>query len=445
MQSFLDGRVVLHHGDNRDVLRGLADNSVDSFVTDPPYALVSIVKRFGAADAAACKVPEGGSGAYARASKGFMGKQWDTGDTVHAVEFWQEVYRVLKPGGHVAAFNGTRTQHRMVCAIEDAGFEIRDMLAWLYGTGFPKSHDVSKGIDKAAGAVREVVGQDKNYGKSTVADGKTTYGDYAGSWDITAPATPAAREWEGWGTALKPALEPICLARKPLSEKTVAANVLEHGTGAINIDGCRVPSSVADQAYMMDRVGGFNNTRSIGGDGILGGGETIDRTAFDPTKGRWPANVITDGSEEVVGMFPNGAKQAGSPKKTTHKDGMFGIGTPGRIYKEDNNSAARFFYSAKANKKDRAESKHPTVKPVSLMRWLVRLVTPPGGTLVDPFAGSGTTGEAAYMEGFNAILIEREDEYVADIERRLESIDVPQEPANDNQTDLFGAATAVAA
>lgn len=502
MQSFLDGRVVLHHGDNRAVLKGMADNSVDSFVTDPPYALVSIVKRFGAAGSAPCKVAEGGTGAYARASKGFMGKTWDTGDTVHAVEFWQEVLRVLKPGGHVVAFNGTRTQHRMVCAIEDAGFEIRDMLAWLYGTGFPKSHDVSKGIDKAAGAVREVIGP-KVYADGTVGSWRTTSSEvYAqDQWTKdntdrpkleTSPATDAAAVWEGWGTALKPALEPICLARKPLIG-TVAANVLEHGTGAINIDRCRVeytgdadkasatpqgkctarPGTLAGKAqYDYEKIaraagwmpeiefnGEDDGVRSANGENWAehwqgaceGAGLLTGRGEFERPKliGRWPANVITDGSEEVVGMFPDSKGQQGDlnatgkvrPTKTCF--GNMAAPLPAKA-RNDFGSAARFFYSAKANKRDRADSKHPTVKPVSLMRWLCRMVTPPGGTLVDPFSGSGTTGEAAYLEGFRAILIEREEEYVADITRRLESIS-PEEPANDNVPDLFAAATRVAA
>lgn len=436
MKSFLDGRVILHHGDNREVLRGMADNSVDSFVTDPPYALVSIVKRFGAADAAACKVPEGGRGAYARASKGFMGKQWDTGDTVHAVEFWREVYRVLKPGGHVAAFNGTRTQHRMVCAIEDAGFEIRDMLAWLYGTGFPKSHDVSKGIDKAAGAVREVTGVAGRSGSArSCMAGDFTGGEYM----ATSPSTVAAQQWEGWGTALKPALEPICLARKPLIG-TVAANVLEHGTGAINIDGCRVGTEVRINPPAANAAGGNSLMMST-----RGMPQDADGTV---AVGRWPANVITDGSEEVIGMFPAKAGANGGKGKFKQHKWMPGEPETEQNIDRDKGSAARFFYSAKANKRDRAESKHPTVKPVALMRWLARLITPPGGTLVDPFAGSGTTGEAAYLEGFNAILIEREDEYVADIERRLSGLatDNTPEPANDNnQADMFSVITGAAA
>lgn len=346
--AFLAGRVTLHAGDCLDVLRSMSDGCVDSVVTDPPYALVSIGKRFGKAGSAAVKVPEGGSGAYARASRGFMGKEWDTGERAFAVEFWSEVLRVLKPGGHVAAFGGTRTYHRLVCAIDDAGFEIRDQLAWAYGAGFPKSHNQS--------------------------------GD-----------------WKGWGTALKPAWEPICLARKPLIG-TVAANVLAHGTGALNIDGCRVTwQSEADAAAAATTTAvGFAQSQA---NGRLGQSPSIGKesrdgtTAYDPAaiRGRWPANIVHDGSGEVLAGLPA----------------------------DETGSAARFFYSAKADSDDRIGSKHPTVKPVDLMQWLVRLITPPGGTVLDPFAGTGTTGEAAWREGFSAVLIEREAEYRADVARRM--------------------------
>src|SRR6185312_6899295 len=246
MRHELSPTATLFHEDCRDAIKSIANNSLDSCVTDPPYALVSIVKRFGSPDAAPAK----GNDAYMRASAGFMGKTWDTGETAMDPEFWSEVLRVLKPGAHLAAFGATRGYHRMACAIEDAGFEIRDTLMWVYGTGFPKSHDVSKGIDKAAGVEREVVGVNPNAvgrldnrGKAAGFEG--SYGEQAVPRVsiITAPATDAARQWEGWGTALKPAWEPICLARKPLSEKTVAANVLRWGTGAINVDGCRVATA----------------------------------------------------------------------------------------------------------------------------------------------------------------------------------------------------------
>lgn len=415
--------VFVHHGDSRDVLKSIPDCSIDSVVTDPPYALVSIVKRFGGDNAAPAK-SEGASGVYARASAGFMGKTWDTGETAFDPAFWAEVLRVLKPGGHLIAFSGTRTYHRLACAVEDAGFEIRDMVSWLYGSGFPKSHDVSKGIDRAAGAVREVVGKKR----AGLARKARAGGDMVGCAsfealrraDVTLPATDDASRWSGWGTALKPACEPMVLARKSLVG-TVAANVLAHGTGALNIDACRI--------HADDAQGGTYTVKR------LKPGATLDKTGGnwrpedgpdyhgEMKPGRWPANVVHDGSEEVVEAFPqtsSGFMKAGTldHDKTGDVYGAFG----GRITADtigDAGSAARFFYSAKADAEDRLGSKHPTVKPVDLMAWLCRLITPHGGVVLDPFAGSGTTGLAAMAEGFDAILIEREAEYVADIERRL--------------------------
>lgn len=412
--EFLDGRVALHGGDCRDVLRDMPDASIDSVVCDPPYALVSIGKRFGAADAAPAQ--EGATGAYARASRGFMGKQWDTGEAAFAVEFWAQVLRVLKPGGHVVAFSGTRTYHRLACAIEDAGFEIRDQLAWAYGSGFPKSHDVSKGIDKAAGAARtEVIGRsNRSIAENpsgtdfvgTATFGETAEGREASKW-VTAPATDAARQWQGWGTALKPAWEPIVLARKPL-DGTVAANVLAHGTGALNIDGCRVG---AEGGTAFGRSADKSETTSVGGYLNAKAGAPIDA-------GRWPANIVHDGSDEVVAAFGETApSRIGRPRGAASGDG-WGMTATGAEY-ADSGSAARFFYSAKADKTDRMGSGHPTVKPVDLMQWLCRMVTPPGGIVLDPFAGSGSTGEAAWREGFRAILIEREADYQADIAARL--------------------------
>lgn len=358
------GASTLHHGDSRDVLAEMPDASVDSVVCDPPYALVSIVKRFGSATAAPAK----GNDAYARASAGFMGKSWDTGEVAFAVEFWEQVMRVLKPGGHVVAFAGTRTYHRLAVAIEDSGFEIRDQLAWVYGSGFPKSHDVSKAIDKAAGVEREVVGFDPIAAARTAAVGTNSFGDYKGqTGDVTAPATPEAQQWEGWGTALKPAWEPIVLARKPLIG-TVAANVLEHGTGAINIDGCRVGDDGGTKKIVTDAVKD-SSTVSAFGNGLNGGGvETV------PGLGRFPANIMHDGEQ-------------------------FG-------------EQGRYFYSPKASKKDRGEGNtHPTVKPTDLMAYLCRMVTPPGGVVLDPFMGSGSTGKAAVREGFRFVGVEREAEY----------------------------------
>jgi DNA modification methylase len=466
MTALLNGRLVLHGGDNRLVLRATADNSVDSVVTDPPYALVSVVKRFGNDNAAPAK----GNEAFVRASKGFMGKTWDTGEVSHDVEFWKEILRVLKPGGHLVTFGGTRTNHRQVCAIEDAGFEIRDMLAWLYGTGFPKSHDVSKGIDRAAGVEREKtptvamqrkgdVGEISKNVRCAICGKARASGNPCICPRIEdVPVSDEAAQWEGWGTALKPAIEPICLARKPLSEKTVAANVLKWGTGAINVDGCRVGTESTRRAN-HGGTGDPTQWRTGNGGDFTSGSD----------QGRFPANVLHDGSDEVVSAFPSphgagaareepgGGTYDGSTGIGFAKGGKgMGVGLKGfRI--GDSGSAARFFYSAKASKRDRAGSKHPTVKPINPLRWLCRLVTPPGGTVLDPFAGSGTTGEAALLEGFNCIMIERESEYLADIFNRFVSYgdDTPSDGAiyaavsaandNDTQIDLEEAIAAVAA
>ena len=318
----------------------MEDNSVDSIVTDPPYGL------------------------------SFMGRKWDY--DVPSVDIWVECLRVLKPGGHLLAFAGTRTQHRMCVNIEDAGFDIRDMIAWVYGSGFPKSHNVSKAIDEAAGAEREIVRthvQSKNeriYGHTVCSsDGRGNKLEQV--WDITAPATPEAQQWEGWGTALKPALEPITVARKPF-KGTVANNVLTHGTGAINIDECRVGTEVISQHGRSDS------------ENVAMSGRNYAEDAGRSWTGRWPANLIHDGSEEVTELFGD---------------------------------AQRFFYVPKCNKKDRDGSTHPTMKPTDLMAYLCRLVTPPSGIVLDPFMGSGSTGKAAIREGFSFIGIEREDEYHA--------------------------------
>jgi DNA modification methylase len=396
-----DIRVI--HADCRAAIKELPDCSIDSVVTDPPYALVSITKRFGKPGSAPAR-SNGASGVYRRASAGFMGQRWDTGDTAFDPEFWAGVLRVLKPGGHLLSFGGTRTYHRMACAIEDAGFEIRDAVMWHYGSGFPKSHDVAKAIDRHLGV--EI--QPKEPGGGTV----NAYG--AGlnvQWGSRSPHRPfseEAQQWAGWGTALKPATEIICLARKPLIG-TVAANVLQHGTGALNIDGCRIEG----EPWTRDNTNG--KAAMYDGWGMK---PNIKENA---SGGRWPANVIHDGSEEVLAAFPD-CRSAGNYPSDSEGTGAGVTYMPtkrqGAIY-EDSGSAARFFYSAKADSDDRLGSKHPTVKPVDLIAYLCRLITPPGGTVLDPFAGSGTTGMACMREGFNAVLIEREVEYVADIKRRI--------------------------
>ena len=378
----------LHLGDCLDVLRTMPDASVDSVVTDPPYGLR------------------------------FMGKAWDY--DVPTVEVWREVFRVLKPGGHLLAFAGTRTQHRMACAIEDAGFEIRDMIAWVYGSGFPKSLDVSKAIDKAAGAEREVVGQDTKARSTSGAWALPTVGGSTiyKNWDITAPATEAAKQWEGWGTALKPSLEPITVARRPLAG-TVAENVLRHGTGGINVDGCRVAHD--EECRMMAPLQANIDNPS---EKHRQAGRREAVLELKPG-GRWPANLIHDGSDEVVGLFPQtGPSQQRTGKRTGKRTGCLGAFSGQNEVTMGHNdaggSAARFFYTAKANKAERKGSKHPTVKPLDLMRYLCRLVTPPGGVVLDPFMGSGTTIEAALAEGFQAVGIERDLESFEDTQRRID-------------------------
>lgn len=380
----------IHLGNCLEVLKGIPDNSVDSIVTDPPYGL------------------------------SFMGKKWDYDVPDQAI--WEECLRVLKPGGHLLAFAGTRTQHRMVVRIEDAGFEIRDMIAWVYGSGFPKSMDVSKAIDKAAGAEREVIGIKLSNRPNVI--GKLPGGSMGGGRITerveTAPATDAALQWQGWGTALKPALEPITVARKPF-KGTVAANVLAHGTGALNIDGCRI----GDEVRSYDLKGGENLNKlarpgandddEAKGCGAYGVGAKQISIGTKTVSGRWPANLIHDGSDEPTGLL---------------------------------GAAARFFYCAKASKKDRDEGLdgfeaksgttmgngiggqpdqqkannrniHPTVKPTDLMAYLCRLVTPPGGVVLDPFMGSGSTGKAAMREGFRFIGIEMDADYLAIAEARI--------------------------
>jgi len=494
---------TVYIGNNLDILPTLPDNSVDSIVTDPPYEL------------------------------GFMGKSWDSSGIAYNVDLWRECLRVLKPGGHLLSFGGTRTWHRIAVAIEDAGFEVRDSIAWMYGSGFPKSLDVSKAIDKSTGENRQRQLKFVTWMRSTGITAKqindatetqmashyigfsqpaiatadlfdklrpylpevpeeierlvaertgiewTAYknrevlglgaatcpqleatGVCDGHFDngtlqvkhqlATAPATPEAQQWEGWGTALKPAFEPVIVARKPLIG-TVAANVLEHGTGALNIDGSRIGTEGgAKRAEFED-----NKTNSVYGKGL---GQKDAAPRIDGL-GRWPANVILD--EYSAGLLDEQSGISKSPKPYVaegyKETSMFGVGGVNHA-KEfgDSGGASRFFYVAKASKRDRnegleglpevhapkgnnegrdlenaanhlgglqgarAKNFHPTVKPTALMRYLVKLVTPPGGTVLDPFTGSGSTGKAAILEGFTFIGCEMTEDYVPIIQGRLE-------------------------
>lgn len=372
--------IQLLNGNCLDEMKKMEDNSVDSIVTDPPYGL------------------------------SFMGKKWDY--DVPSQEIWEECLRVLKPGGYLLSFAGTRTQHRMAVRIEDAGFEIRDMIAWVYGSGFPKSLNIGKAVDKLQGNEREVVGKSNRHNSYAKSDIINPQGN-GGVPDLTKGTSP----WEGWGTALKPALEPITVARKPLIG-TVAENVLTHGTGGINIDGCRVGTEQVQ-----------TTAHTTLGDGIKYG-KSKPFPASEIRTGRFPANLIHDGSEEVMGLFPESKDGVAVRRNGNNANGLFPVsiamGSKDVGY-GGGGSAARFFYCAKASKKDRdnegvVKNIHATVKPTDLMRYLCRLVTPKGGTILDPFMGSGSTGKGAVKEGFNFIGIELDEEYVKIAEKRIADV-----------------------
>jgi DNA modification methylase len=366
----------LYCSDCRPVLIDMPSNSVDGIVTDPPYEL------------------------------GFMGKHWDSSGIAYNLEVWEQAFRVLKPGGHLLSFGGTRTYHRMVVAIEDAGFEIRDMINWVYGSGFPKGLNIGKAIDKKNGCnptiIREYKADPNKFPEGSIRR-EEIKDNYKTSYETT-PSSPEAKKWEGWGTGLKPAHEPIVLARKPLSEKTVADNVLKHGTGGINIDGCRVGKEYAGNLYT----------------------------------GRFPANLLHDGSDEVLKEFEKAGncgafakvksgqkgfggiiygefKTGGDDGKTFYNDGL---GTPARFFQKcemTEEDYSPFFYCSKANTTERnfgcGKNNHPTVKPIKLMEYLIKLIIPKEGIVLDPFAGSGTTCVAAEKNDFKWIGIDLTDKY----------------------------------
>ena len=388
----------LINADCIEAMKAMPDNSVDSIVTDPPYEL------------------------------GFMGKSWDASGIAFNIEVWQEALRVIKPGGHLIAFSGSRTYHRMAVAIEDAGFQIRDQIMWVYGSGFPKSHNISKGIDKASDFEGEVIGTEKIdigiQGNSMHAGRQTNVVERE-----IVELSPDAAKWQGWGTALKPAHEPMVLARKPL-EGTVANNVLTYGVGGLNIDGSRVGYVDENDGGDWERFANHQSSKSIrknmteNGQGLLDG-----RVDNGKQTGRFPANFIHDGSDEVVALFPDASgskphlyKNASGMGIHDTEKGTFGKGEVFGGY-SDSGSAARFFYCAKASKRDRNEgalNNHPTVKPTTLMQYLVRLVTPPNGIVLDPFMGSGSTGKACAYEGFDFIGIDQSAEYVAIAQARID-------------------------
>ena len=437
------GQAVIYAGNNLNILPELASNSVDAIVCDPPYEL------------------------------GFMGKSWDNSGIAYSVELWRECLRVLKPGGHLLAFGGTRTWHRLAVAIEDAGFEIRDNIAWLYGSGFPKSLNVAKTIEAKLTtnsgnktAFKKLAGEQVERGNWGINSSGMVQNYRPSNYDETAGATrlgkleattDEAKQWDGWGTALKPAHEPIVVARKPLIG-TVAENVLQHGVGGINIDASRIGT---------ETISVHNAPK-----GSFAGGEPergSDTESYREHQGRWPANIILDETtakllDEQSGIRPAGQypSKRGQSVNTSFASGQETIG--GARSMGDSGGASRFFYVAKANKRDRNEGLnelpiqrpdlrtstgmgtfeekgvqpqrnfHPTVKPTALMQYLIRLVTPENGVVLDPFAGSGSTGKAAILEGKRFIGIELTPEYLPIIEGRLKHAYLT---LDDKEADLF--------
>lgn len=454
--------IVLYEGDNRDNLRAMISRGefVDSVVCDPPYGLTSVVKRFGKEGSAPAR-KDRTDGSFSRLSAGFMGQAWDGSAIERDPEFWRLVWEVMKPGAYLVAFSSSRTYHHMAVAIEEAGFITHPMIVWAFGSGFPKAHNAARAIDQALGLdgskaaagdpvrrLRPGADQHKDGSWEKLADREYQPGAYI-------PASLEAKEWDGWhygGQARKPAVEPIFVGQKPFSEKNGALNILKYGVGAVNIDGCRVEQRNKRYFYHPES----ECLMMTDGDDIADASqlvEEIDRETYGqiaarigaplPGFGRWPANLIHDGSDEAVALFPD-SKGAIAPVRGTEASGKtntvygeFAGRAPSDRRDSLNGSAARFFesypfedrpvfYFPKAGKADRAGSTHPTVKPIALMRALVRHVTPPGGTVLDPFAGSGTTGEAAKLEGARCILMEREPEYLAFLHNRFDFACNPQ-------------------
>ena len=444
----------LYQGNMLDMLEVIEPNTIDSIITDPPYGLTSITKRFGKENSAECQY--GKDGSFQRLSKGFMGKEWDGSGIEYNIDTWQKCYEVLKPGGYLLAFGGSRTFHRIACAIEDAGFEIRDTIMWLYGSGFPKSLNIGLAIDKKNG-VDNRTGNIKTDGKDNSM--KQEYEERI-----------AQNEWQGWGTSLKPSFEPIIVARKPFKGSLVD-NVIEYGVGGINIDECRVSAKQGEydiRHYTNEDC--FQNLKPK---------ESKFQVKPQPD-GRFPANTILtyDGTDfdEVCGRFPNTKTGWKNTNKTKTKDNivvdfMNKVGFTGNHY-NDSGSASRYFYCAKASKKDRDEgltdfdskkvndgrqahvdnayqrgetlrkNTHPTVKPTELMQYLVRLVSPNGATILDCFNGSGSTGKAVMYENreknknYKYIGIELTEEYLPISKARIEYvINLPEE--KDNQMTIF--------
>ena len=449
-------------GDNMLSLKELEDNSVDSIVTDPPYALTSIKKRFGKEGSAPAQF--GTDGAFQRASKGFMGKEWDA--EVPQVEFWKEVYRVLKPGGHVLSFGGSRTYHRMAVAIEDAGFEVRDQIMWVYGSGFPKSHNIGKAIDKIQGNESKIKGFVPRYPEGTRGEKSTGDSSWFGGNGFEEqpgmkPVFEINNDWEGWGTALKPAHEPICMARKPLSEKSIAENVLKWGTGGINIDGSRIEFEDTPNAATNPKYRAENNYKMPEPGQESNGAVkfTSSKNEYD-TSGRFPANIMFDEEAGKILDEQSGISITGASKpKQKYDGGNLGGGNAVKDYPSSKGGASRFFYSPKVSKKERnagldgfelkssawmspdsrtnkenydrtspglerfkpqpRANNHPTVKPIQLMSYLIKLITPKEGVVMDCFMGSGSTGIAARLNGFKFIGMEMDEDYMEIAKARI--------------------------
>ena len=464
----------LYQGNMLDMLEVIEPNSIDSIVTYPPYGLTSITKRFGKENSAECQY--GKDGSFQRLSKGFMGKEWDGSGIEYNIDTWKKCYEVLKPGGYLLAFGGSRTFHRIACAIEDAGFEIRDTIMWLYGSGFPKSMNIGLAIDKKNGVESKVVGKGKS-GNTSKAFNDYQYrideGIYStsGSYEIK----EATNEWQGWGTALKPSFEPIIVARKPFKGSLVD-NVIEYGVGGINIDECRVEPT---KEYLDSK--GNESTKKSGSIYGFSNYDNLHIRANPNELGRFPANTILTYDEtdfdEVCGGFPQSKSKGAFPKKINGKSNITFRSDEereNRIELNDSGSASRYFYCAKASKKDRDDgldnqeevkvndgcqtpidnpyqrgetprrNSHPTVKPTELMQYLVRLVTPNGGTILDPFNGSGSTGKAVMYENkernknYKYIGIELTEEYLPISKARIEYVcQLNKEEKKEEQMCLF--------
>ena len=404
-------RVELVLGDCLEELDKISDNSIDAIVTDPPYGLTSITKRFGKKGSAPAKY--GNDGSFARLSKGFMGKEWDGSGIEYNVELWEKCLRVLKPGGYLLAFGGTRTFHRIACAIEDSGFEIRDTIMWVYGSGFPKSMNIGLAIDKKLGKESRVIGEGKSGVSSRAYQSEAT--TTAGAYQVK----EAQNEWKGWGTALKPAYEPIIVARKPFKGSLVD-NVMENRVGGINIDECRVG----------DEVVSIHNAPT----GSFAGGEPgrgSDTNSYRDGVGRFPANLVltydeTD-KDEVCGGFPESKGGSGNAAryfycaKASRKDrdeGLEEFSIKTKVFNGKSDSSSKDIKDVEERFTTQLRNIHPTVKPTSLMQYLIRLVAPKGATILDPFMGSGSTGKAVMYENkergaeYSFIGIEKEKEYL---------------------------------